>query len=144
MPALPPVTRAILPASLLVIVIPSHRDPLCRAGRHIRQEGAETLRHRRMRNNGIAERRIWETRQHGRLHDGHDLTSLGTYHREAENAVVAPNKGLDEPLRFVGRLRSQYSAHRQPRDARGNGFAWRLAPAPPDASWGGGGGNSGG
>ena len=42
-----------------------------------------------MRDDGIAELRVWETRQHRRLHHGHDLAGLGADHREAENAVVA-------------------------------------------------------
>src|SRR5260370_41744574 len=67
-----------------------------------------------MRDNGIAELRIWETCQHRGLHDGHDLAGLGADHREAENAVVTPNKGLHEPLCFVPRLRRQNGAHRYP------------------------------
>src|ERR1700741_252621 len=113
MPALPPVTRAILAASLPVILGSLfHRDLLHCPRRHIREERAESLSHSRMRNDGIAKSRIWETRQHCSLHHSHDLSGLGADHREAEKAVVTPNKGLHEPLCFVSRLRPQHSAHR--------------------------------
>ena len=71
--------------------------------------------------------------QHRRLHRGHDLTGLGADHREAENAVVTfADQRLHETLSFVGRLRSQHRAHRQPRDARGDAVALRIAFAQSD------------
>src|SRR6266550_7652535 len=57
--------------------------------RHIREERAKSLRHRRVRENSIAKLRIWQVSQHRRLHHGHDLTGFGAYHRKAENAVVS-------------------------------------------------------
>ena len=75
--------------------------------RHIREERAESLRHRRVRENGVAEPRVWQVCQHRRLHRGHDLTGVGANHREAENAVVTPaDKSLHEAALFVDRLRS--------------------------------------
>jgi hypothetical protein len=81
-----------------------------------------------VRENGVTEPRIWQVCQHRRLHRGHDLTGLGANHREAENAVVTPtDKSLHEALSFVGRLRPQHSARRQPRDAHGDALALRFA-----------------
>jgi hypothetical protein len=57
--------------------------------RHIRKRGAESFRHGRMCENGIAQTRIWQARQHSRLYNGHGLAGFGAYHRKAENVVVA-------------------------------------------------------
>ena len=104
------------------------RDLLCGPGRHIRKEWTESLRHRRVRENGVAEPPIWQVCQHRRLHRGHDLAGLGANHREAENEVVAPaDKSLHETLCFVRRLCSQHRAHRQLRDPRGDALALRFA-----------------
>src|SRR4029077_4162797 len=65
----------------------------------------------------------------------HDLAGLRADHREAENAVVAPtDKNLHVALCFVRRRGSPNSAHRQPRDARGDALALRFALAQSDAS----------
>src|SRR5262245_42310958 len=107
---------------------------LCRR-RHVREERAESLRHRRVRENGVAETRIWQVRQHCRLHRGHDLTGLGADHREADDAVVTrPDKSLHEALCFVCCLRPQYSARRKPRYARRDALALRFAFAQAHAS----------
>jgi hypothetical protein len=96
--------------------------------RHIREELAESLHHRRVREEGVAEPRVWQVCQHRRLRHGDDLAGLGAKHREAENAVVTPpNERLHEALLFVGRLRPQHRAHRQPRDAHGDALALRFA-----------------
>src|SRR5215471_18817994 len=72
------------------------------SGRHVREKRAEALCHCRMCDDGIAELRIWQVRQHRRLHHGHDLTGFGADHREAENAVLArTDKNLHKALRFV-------------------------------------------
>ena len=81
-----------------------------------------------MDENGVSESPIWQVCQHRRLHRGHDLTGLGANHREAKNAVITPtDKSLHEALSFVGRLRPQHSAHRQPRNTRGDALALRFA-----------------
>src|SRR5690349_12423541 len=98
MPALPPVTSATLSASLPVIVVPHWHLLLYRPRRHIRKERAEALGHGRMRDDGVAELRKWQARKHRGLHHGHDFAGLGANHREAEDAVVTPNKRLHEPL----------------------------------------------
>src|SRR2546421_12336793 len=58
--------------------------------RHIRQQEAESLRHRQVRQNGVAEFHIRHPGQHRGLHRGHDLTGLGADHGETEDAVVTP------------------------------------------------------
>jgi len=74
-------------------------------GRHIRQEGAEPLRHRGVRENGIAQRRIRQPGEHHRLHRGHDLAGLGADHREAENTfVTSTDESFHEALLVAGRL----------------------------------------
>jgi ABC-type methionine transport system ATPase subunit len=55
-----------------------HREPSS-PGRHIREEVAEALRHCGMRQNGIADLRIWQVGQHRGLHRGHDLTGLAAF-----------------------------------------------------------------
>lgn len=69
---------------------PRHRVvlPSFHTRRHIRQEAAEPLRHRGVRENSIAQHRIRQPGQHHRLHRGHDLAGFGADHREAENAIV--------------------------------------------------------
>src|SRR5262249_25899653 len=82
--------------------------------RDIREERVKSLHHRRVRENGVAELRIWQVCEHRRLHRGHDLTGVGANHREAENAVVIPtHKSLHEALSFSGCLRPQYNVRRQ-------------------------------
>jgi hypothetical protein len=67
--------------------------------RHIREELAESLHHRRVREDGVAEPRVWQVCQQRRLRHGDDLAGLGAKHREAENAVVTPpNERLHEAL----------------------------------------------
>ena len=44
--------------------------------RHIREERAESLYHRRVRKNGIAQARVGQAGQHRRLRDGDDLAGL--------------------------------------------------------------------
>jgi hypothetical protein len=61
--------------------------------RHIREKGAESFRHGRMCENGIAQVRIWQTRQDSHLYHGHDLAGFGADHREAKNAVVHRLRG---------------------------------------------------
>src|SRR5260221_9141104 len=98
-----------------------------RPRRHIREERAESLHHRRMRENSVAEPRIWQVGYHCRLHRCQNLTGLGTDHDEAENAVITlTHKSLHEALSFVGCLRPQHSAHRQPRDPWGDALALRF------------------
>ena len=65
------------------------RDLLHGPRRHIGEERAESFRHRRVRENGVAQAGVRQACQDGRLHRGHDLTGLGAYHHEAEDAVVA-------------------------------------------------------
>src|SRR5260221_6289315 len=98
-----------------------------RPRRHIREERAESLRHRRVRESSVAEPRIWQVGYHCRLPRRQNLTGLGTDHDEAENAVVAlTHKRLHEPLSFVDRLRPQHGAHGQPRIPRGGALASRF------------------
>src|SRR5262249_52870676 len=66
-----------------------HRYGRGRQRRHIRQERAESLRHRQVRQNGVAKPRIGQLGQHGRLNRRHYLTGLGPDHREAEDTIVA-------------------------------------------------------
>src|SRR6516162_4940211 len=75
----------------LSLIVPSlvSRKPIWGQRRHIREERAEALRHRRVGDNGIAELRVWETGQRRRLHHGHDLAGLCADHCKAENAVIA-------------------------------------------------------
>src|SRR5437016_5727662 len=101
----------------------------------MREEVAEPLRHRRVRENGVTQPRIWQVCQHRRLHRGHDLAGLGADHREAENAVVArADKNLHEALRFVRRRRPSHAAHRQPRDTHAHTLMLRFAFAQSDMS----------
>src|SRR5712692_7949677 len=103
-------------------------DLLSGREQYIRKESLESLRHRRMCENGVAEPRIWQLCHHGRLYSGQDLAGLGTDHREAANTVVAlTDQNLHETLPFVGRLRPQHCAHRQSRDAHGDPLASRVA-----------------
>ncbi len=67
---------------------PARCDASLRARRHLRQERPEPLRHRGVRENSIAQRRIRQFGQHRRLHRGHDLAGLGSDHREADDAIV--------------------------------------------------------
>jgi hypothetical protein len=70
--------------------------------RHIREKRAESFRHSRMGENGIAQVRmqvrIWQARQHSHLYHGHDLAGFGAYHREAKNVVVTRG---DKRLQFT-------------------------------------------
>ena len=99
------------------------------SGRHVREQRAQPLCHRRVRENSVAEHRIWQACQHRHLHCGHHLTGLGANHRKAEYAVVAPDKSLHEALCFVRRLRPQDSARRQLRDACSDALPLRFALA---------------
>jgi len=54
--------------------------------------------------NGVAEYRVRQTRQHCGLHYSHDFTGFDTDHRKPEDAVVASDESFHEPLRFVRRL----------------------------------------
>src|SRR5262249_25608278 len=66
--------------------------------RHIREERVKSLDHRRVRENGVAEPRIWQICQHRRLHRGDDLAGLGANHREADNSVViTPTRAFMKP-----------------------------------------------
>src|SRR5262245_10442759 len=97
-------------------------------GRYIRQERAEPLCDRQMRDDGVAELRIGQICQHRCLNGSHDLASLGTDHGEAENAIViGSDDNLHEALRFLRCLRPQYAAHRQLRHAHDGALALRLA-----------------
>src|SRR5262249_27281716 len=88
---------------------------------------SEPLRHGWMRENGVAQRLIWQLCQHRGLHAGHDFPRLGPDHREAENAVViCTDERLHEALGFFRRLSSQYSAHRQLRDPHCDAVALRI------------------
>src|SRR5213592_2769343 len=88
-------------SSMAPTPFPSHLT----AWRDIRQQKAESLRHREVRENGVAQLRIRQLRQHRRLHRGHDLTGLGPDHGEPENAVVAPaDEHLHEAGAFTDRL----------------------------------------
>jgi hypothetical protein len=99
------------------------------SGRHVREQRAQPLCHRRVREGGVAKLRIRQVCQHRSLHYGHDLTGLGANHRKAEYAVVAPDKSLHEALCFVRRLRPQDSARRQLRDACSDALPLRFALA---------------
>ena len=56
--------------------------------RHLREEEVQSLRHGRVRENGVAERRIWHPCQHRYLHHSHYFAGLRADHGEAKNAVV--------------------------------------------------------
>src|SRR5262245_61361045 len=101
--------------------------------RHIREERVKSLHHRRVRENGVAEPRIWQICQHRRLHRGDDLAGLGANHREAENAVVITDKSLHESMCFGTCLLPHHRAYRQLRDAYFDALAFRFGFAQPHA-----------
>ena len=86
----------------------------CRSGapllrRHIREKRAESFRHRRMCEDGIAQVRTWSARQHSHLYHGHGLAGFGAYHRNAKNVVVAGgDKRLHKALSLVDRVRPKH------------------------------------
>jgi hypothetical protein len=86
----------------------------------------------RMCENGIAQLRIWQARQHSHLYHGHDLAGFRAYHREAKNAVVAcGDKRLHKALCFADRMRPKHGTHRQFCDTRFDTLTSRLAFAQP-------------
>ena len=97
-----------------------------------REERAQSLRDRQMCDYGVAEHRVRQVCQHRRLHRGHHLARFGTNHRETADAVVTADKNLHETECFIGRLRPQHGAHRQPGDARSDTLPLRFALAQPD------------
>src|SRR6267142_5190714 len=87
---------------------------------YIREERAEGLSHRRVRDNRIAQACVRHARQHCGLNHRHDFTGLSADHRETENAVaVRLDQRLHEAARLRYRLRSQYSGAGQLGDANG-------------------------
>src|SRR5215471_5850880 len=113
---------------------PARCDASLRARRHLRQERPEPLRHRGVRENSIAQRRIRQFGQHRRLHRGHDLAGLGSDHREADDAIVtSTDESFHEALRLTDRLRPEHGADRQPRDAHVDALTLRLGFAQPHA-----------
>src|SRR6516165_6974906 len=101
--------------------------------RYILEQRTQSLRHRRVRQNGVAQPQIWQIRQHRRLHRRHDFSGLGANHREAENTVIAAaDENLHEALRFACRRGPPYSIHRQSRDPRIDASALRFALAQSD------------
>ena len=99
---------------------------------HVGEEETQSLGHRRVRENGVAEPRVWQAGQHRRLHDSHDLASLRADHGEAENAVVIrADENLHEALLLADRLRSQDCACRQLANTRRYTLALRLSFAQP-------------
>ena len=109
--------------------MPLHGTPLLREPRrHIREKRAESFRHGRMCENGIAQIRIWQARQDSHLYHGHGLAGFGADHREAKNAVVTRgDKRLHKALSFVDRVRPEHGAHRQFCDTRFDTLTLRLA-----------------
>jgi hypothetical protein len=85
-----------------------------------------------MRENGIAQFRIWQARQDSHLYHGHGLAGFGADHCEAKNAVVAPgDKRLHKALSFVDRVRPKHGTRRQFCDTRFDTLTLRLAFAQP-------------
>src|SRR5215472_3965055 len=84
---------------------------------NIRQEPSQALGYRQMRDDGVAKPRVWQVRQHRGLHCCHDLARLGANHRESENTIVTTNESFHKSLYFIGRVRPQDGAHREPCDA---------------------------
>src|SRR5580704_12358336 len=108
--------------------------PLCgpaagtRSRRHIGEKWTESFRHGRMRENGITQVRIGQTRQHRHLYHGHDLAGFTAYHRETKNVVVARgDKRLHKALRFADRVRAKHRTHRQFRDSHFDTLTLHLA-----------------
>src|SRR4029078_12850767 len=57
------------------------------------------------------------------------LAGLRADHSEAEDAVIAPDKELEEPLQLADRLRPDHGARRYLCNPYGHAFALRLALA---------------
>jgi hypothetical protein len=80
-------------------VIRSLSPTLHGATRNTRERRTQAFGYGRVRDNRIAQAGIGEPRQHRRLHHGHDLAGLGTYHREADDAIVVHvDEGFHETL----------------------------------------------
>ena len=66
-----------------------------------------------MRKICISKARAGKARQHCGLHHRHNLSSRGTNHREAKDAIVAvANESFHKTLSLIGRLRTKYIVHR--------------------------------
>jgi hypothetical protein len=77
---------------------------------------------------GIAQGRIWEARQHCHLYDGYDLPGFGANHREAKNAVVAcGDERLHKALSLVDRVCPKHGTRRQFCDTHFDTLTLRLA-----------------
>src|SRR5215471_16405598 len=77
----------------------SRRSLRKRASRHRREEWTQSFRHGGVGEYGVAKPRVGQVRHHRHLYHRHDLTGLGTDHREPENAILArSDEGLHEAL----------------------------------------------
>src|SRR5215470_8141385 len=96
-------------------------------GRHIREEQAQPLSHRRMRECDVSERRIRKACQYCCLRRGHDFAGPGTDHREAKDAtIVLVDNSFHESLPLLDRLRAKHRVHGQLRDAYADSLAFRF------------------
>src|SRR5439155_9363428 len=102
--------------------------------RNTGKQRGEAFRHRRVREDGVAQTGIRQASQHRRLHRGHDLTRFGAKHREAENAVaVRVDERLHEAAALSDRPRPQHRTHWQLRNAHPDAAAVRLRFAQADS-----------